>query len=75
MQSMEMLQGGLPMVERLSFVTVLIALFGFAMTSFAQHSVGRADSAVASFAGEGCNYTQGIVCSIERVSPDTVAKF
>ena len=28
MQSMEMLQGGLPMVERLSFVTVLIALFG-----------------------------------------------
>ena len=75
MQSMGMLLWGLPMVERLSFVTVVIALFGFAMTSFAQHSVGRTGSAVASFAGEGCNYTQGIVCSIERTQPETVAKF
>ncbi|EAU40645.1 hypothetical protein FP2506_02924 [Fulvimarina pelagi HTCC2506] len=63
------------MVKRLSFVTTLIALFGMAMSALAQNTVERPNSAVASIAGDHCDYTQGIVCKIERMPLSATAKF
>ncbi|MDY8109991.1 hypothetical protein U0C82_12660 [Fulvimarina sp. 2208YS6-2-32] len=54
------------MIKRLSFFTVLIALFGMAMSALAQNTVERSGSALASVSGDRCDYTQGIVCTIER---------
>ncbi|MER0239970.1 hypothetical protein [Fulvimarina sp. MAC8] len=63
------------MVKRLSFVTALIALFGMAMSALAQNTVERPNSAVASIAGDRCDYAQGIVCKIERTPLTMTAKF
>lgn len=63
------------MVQRLSFVTVLIALFGVALSALAQNTVERAGSSIASASGDRCDYTQGIVCKIERKPINMTASF
>ncbi|RFC65198.1 hypothetical protein DYI37_04955 [Fulvimarina endophytica] len=63
------------MIQRLSFVTVLIALFGMAMSALAQNTVSRPGSALASVSGDRCDYTQGIVCNIERTPLNATVRF
>ncbi|HEX2018532.1 MAG TPA: hypothetical protein VGO17_06295 [Aurantimonas sp.] len=62
------------MVTRLTVTTVLIALFGIALSALAQNATLRPGSAFASIAGADCKYSTGIVCPIEREVPPTPSR-
>ncbi|MBO0662299.1 hypothetical protein LQ948_06580 [Jiella sp. MQZ9-1] len=55
------------MYTRLTVLTILIALFGVAMSYLAQRPTpGDPNSFVASISGGSCDYTAGTLCRIQR---------
>ena len=54
------------MTLRLTVVTLMIGLFGLAMSALAQHATEGGGNTLASLAGQDCHYQTGVVCQIER---------
>ena len=64
------------MYARLLVLTVLIAMFGIAMSYVAQRSTpGQPASFVASISGGTCDYSSGTLCKINRGGTAGQAKF
>ncbi|TFF25384.1 hypothetical protein E3C22_08490 [Jiella endophytica] len=64
------------MYTRLVAITLLIALFGIAMSTLAQRSTpGQSTSFVASISGGTCDYASGKLCRINRSAAPGQAKF
>ncbi|MBP0616422.1 hypothetical protein [Jiella mangrovi] len=64
------------MYKRLVVLTLLIALFGIAMSYLVQGSTaGTPTSFVASLSGGSCDYSSGKVCRINRRGSAGMAHF